>query len=256
MCLYLQQKIHLSFWALSSFIPSITMVRPSFFMPAIGVATQAVQAASIQPKHLTTVRSLLNSDVSLSYKETHLCETTPGVKSYTGYVNIPANASGQPYDIHTFFWFFESRKDPANAPLSLWLQGGPGAPSVAAALGENGPCRVSSNSKDTELNPWSWNNEVNMLYIDQPVQTGFSYDRLIQGIIDETNLPYNITPVDKFETLPELNSTTLLGTFPSQDAKMTANTTTTAAKAAWEFMQIWMKEYVFHHHNHHQRHSS
>jgi carboxypeptidase C (cathepsin A) len=50
-----------------------------------------------------------------------ICETTDGVKSISGYVRIPANTlddkGGQNYTINTFFWFFESRKDPANAPL-------------------------------------------------------------------------------------------------------------------------------------------
>jgi len=41
-------------------------------------------------------------------------------------------------------------------------------------LQENGPCFVGSDSNSTYLNPYSWNNEVNMLYIDQPVQVGFS----------------------------------------------------------------------------------
>ena len=131
---------------------------------------------------------------ALTFLKARICETTSGVKSYTGYVNLPANPSeGRTYDIHTFFWFFEARKDPANAPLSLWLQGGPGSPSIPAALGENGPCRVTPDSKGTVLNPWSWNNEVNMLYIDQPVQTGFSYDTLVNGTIDETVNPYIVT---------------------------------------------------------------
>ena len=41
-------------------------------------------------------------------------------------------------------------------------------------LQENGPCFVGRDSNSTYLNPYSWNNEVNMLYIDQPVQVGFS----------------------------------------------------------------------------------
>lgn len=164
------------------------------------------------------------------------------MKAYSGYVNLPANpAEGRPYDINTFFWFFEARKDPKHAPLTLWLQGGPGAPSSPAALGENGPCYINRDSKTTRLNPWSWNNEVNMLYIDQPMQTGFSYDRLIKGVIDETVLPFVVTPVLEGST-PKLNSTFLLGTFPSQDLKSTANTTTMAALATWHFMQTWMKE--------------
>ncbi|KAB5582867.1 Alpha/Beta hydrolase protein [Coniochaeta sp. 2T2.1] len=190
------------------------------------------------------VKSHLDPGVSLSFKETRLCETTPGVKSYSGYVNLPANvAEGRLYDIHTFFWFFEARKNPRNAPLSLWLQGGPGSPSIPAALGETGPCFVTPDSKGTKLNPWSWNNEVNMLYMDQPVQTGFSYDKLINGTIDETFLPYLVTPLSATGPAPELNSTTLLGVFPSQNPMSTANTTSTAALAAWQFMQVWMKEF-------------
>jgi carboxypeptidase D len=189
------------------------------------------------------VKSTSDTGVSLSFKETHICEMTPGVRSYSGYVNLPANASaGRLYDIHTFFWYFEARKDPANAPLSLWLQGGPGSPSTPAIFGETGPCFVTSDSKGTRLNPWSWNNEVNMLYMDQPVQTGFSYDTLINGTVDETILPYVVRPLSPLVPAPELNSTTLLGVFPSQNPMSTANTTATAALAAWQFMQIWMKE--------------
>ncbi|KAK1750434.1 alpha/beta-hydrolase, partial [Echria macrotheca] len=175
---------------------------------------------------------------------THICETTPGVKSYSGYINIPADPKGGvPFDTHTFFWFFEARKNPKTAPLSLWLQGGPGSPSIPAALGENGPCFVKPDSKGTTLNPWSWNNEVNLLYIDQPVQTGFSYDKLINGIIDETLLPYNVTPVVPGAPAPKLNSTVLMGVFPSQDPKSTVSTASGAARIAWHFMQIWMKEF-------------
>jgi carboxypeptidase C (cathepsin A) len=72
-------------------------------------------------------------------RQNTLCETTPGVKSYAGYVHLPAGAledlgvRNQTYEINTFFWFFESRKDPENAPLSIWMNGGPGSSSM---LGE------------------------------------------------------------------------------------------------------------------------
>ena len=43
------------------------------------------------------------------------------------------------------------------------MNGGPGSSSMIGLLQENGPCVVNRDSNSTELNPWSWNNNVNML---------------------------------------------------------------------------------------------
>jgi len=64
----------------------------------------------------------------MAFNQNGICETTNGVKSYSGYVTLPANTLNdvqeeQNYTINTFFWFFESRKDPKNAPLSIWMNG-------------------------------------------------------------------------------------------------------------------------------------
>ena len=58
----------------------------------------------------------------------------------------------------------------------LWLNGGPGASSLCAGLlFENGPCSISSDCNTTIHNPYSWNEKVNIIYLDQPIGTGFSY---------------------------------------------------------------------------------
>ncbi|KAM0809913.1 putative Carboxypeptidase [Seiridium cardinale] len=187
--------------------------------------------------------SIPSKSRSANERQTHICETTSGVKSYSGYVNLPADSTeGRAYDIHTFFWFFESRKDPANAPLSLWLQRGPGSPSMTAALGENGPSKVASNSKDAVLNPWSWSKEVKMLYIDQPVQVGFSCDTLINGTVNEVLSPLGVTEQESLATL-DLSKTYIGSTFSYGNPLSTANTTKTAALAAWHFMQTWMTQF-------------
>ncbi|KMU90645.1 carboxypeptidase 2 [Coccidioides immitis H538.4] len=79
---------------------------------------------------LRTIRS--NTGASISFTEpgkAGICETTPGLKSYSGYINLSCAA-------HMFFMFFEARQDPHNAPTTLWLGGGPGS---------LGPCGVTEN---------------------------------------------------------------------------------------------------------------
>ncbi|KAI8995399.1 serine carboxypeptidase [Trametes punicea] len=97
-----------------------------------------------------------------------ICETTPGVYQASGYGDLADNES-------LWFWFFAARNDSDSAPLTLWLNGGPGSSSMIGLFQENGPCRITNDSAGVTLNPYSWNNVSNMLYLDQPVGTGFSH---------------------------------------------------------------------------------
>ncbi|KAI0121382.1 carboxypeptidase C [Xylariales sp. AK1849] len=204
-----------------------------------------------QPEGVTILKSKFHENVTISFKEPGICETTPGVRSYSGYVHLPPgfldDGSGevQNYPINTFFWFFEARKDPETAPLSIWLNGGPGGSSMMGLLEENGPCLVGPDSKSTYLNPWSWNNEVNMLYLDQPTQVGFSFDTPTNGSMKplEEDAQYLTVPEDFSDGIPESNLTYHIGTFSSQDLSHTANTTAFAAHALWHFAQTWFFEF-------------
>jgi carboxypeptidase C (cathepsin A) len=154
-------------------------------------ATLAVLATTLvclaqfpsEPTGLTTLHSRFGDGVSISYKEvvnvlhhntlhalsqlrlqTDICETTPGTRSFAGYVHLPPGAledlgETTNYSINTFWWLFESRKDPANAPLAIWMNGGPGSSSLLGLFVENGPCYVNADSNSTYLSEWSWNNE-------------------------------------------------------------------------------------------------
>ena len=83
------------------------------------------------------------------------------------------------------FWFFESRNDPSTDPLALWFNGGPGSSSMIGLFQENGPCRITNDSSLVTLNPYSWNNHANILYIDQPVGAGFSHGATEVGTSEE-----------------------------------------------------------------------
>jgi len=112
-------------------------------------------------------------------------------------------------------------------------------------LEENGPCFVASDSQSTYLNAWSWNNEVNMLYIDQPNQVGFSYDIPTNSTLvpSENGFGFKIEPADFSKGVPETNYTYFVGTISSQKTTHTANTTAQAAHALWHFMQTWFFEF-------------
>ncbi|KAF2034063.1 alpha/beta-hydrolase [Setomelanomma holmii] len=213
----------------------------SLISKAVGNLT--LSGIPTEPKDIRTIESKVAPGASISFKETYICETTLGVRSFSGYVHIPSSLidgyGGQvSYNASMFFWFFESRRDPKNAPLSLYLGGGPGSTSLTGVVSENGPCFINPDSNSTTHNPWSWNNNVNMLYIEQPVQTGFSYDELVPSILDL--LTGAVTPVKGSATS---NATAVTGILPSQNPGSAPNTTMNAARMIWQFTQIWLQEF-------------
>ncbi|KAI5928101.1 carboxypeptidase S1-like protein B [Camillea tinctor] len=202
------------------------------------------------PKNVTVLQSKFGDGVTISYKEPGICETTPGVKSYAGYVHLPPGSLAdlgdeQDFPINTFFWFFEARNNPENAPLSIWLNGGPGSSSMLGLFAENGPCYVNSDSNSTTLSEWAWNNNVNMLFLDQPVQTGLSYDTL-QNVTKDL-VTGEVVKLIETDPIPETNTTVVLGTYPSQNSNQTSLGSRNAAFAIWHFAQTWFQEFPGYH---------
>ncbi|POS82751.1 hypothetical protein EPUL_005019, partial [Erysiphe pulchra] len=96
------------------------------------------------------------------------------VKQYSGYLDDNEN------DKHLFYWFFESRNDPKNDPIILWLNGGPGCSSLIGLFAELGPASVNENLTLTH-NPFSWNANASVIFLDQPVNVGYSYSKQSVG---------------------------------------------------------------------------
>jgi len=95
------------------------------------------------------------------------------VVQHYGYINVNSK-----YNANVFYWFFESQGTPSSDPVVLWLTGGPGCSSELALFFENGPYTVDGNG-NLSPNPYSCNSFTNLLYVDQPVGTGFSYATVI-----------------------------------------------------------------------------
>ena len=201
-----------------------------------------------KPEGVKVLQSKFHENVTISYKEPNICETE--ANSYAGYVHLPpgflddVNGETQDYAVNTFFYFFEARVAPEEAPLAIWLNGGPGGTSMFGLFMENGPCSINDDSQTSQTNPWSWNERVNMLYIDEPNQVGFSYDEPTNVTIAATDSEYfNMTPADFSAGVPASNYTHRIGTSSSQKMSHTANSTAQAAHALWHFAQTWFAEF-------------
>ncbi|KAF8513531.1 serine carboxypeptidase [Gautieria morchelliformis] len=146
--------------AATSQIPSINGVIGG--VPAPGTVFSDAKPQS--PATITTTPGQLRVT-----ENSGVCETTPGVYQASGYGDLSSTES-------IWFWFFAARTaNPETQPLSIWLNGGPGSSSMIGLFQENGPCRITNDSTGVTLNPNSWNEVSNVLYIDQPVGVGFSH---------------------------------------------------------------------------------
>ncbi|KAL1860912.1 hypothetical protein Plec18170_001426 [Paecilomyces lecythidis] len=182
------------------------------------------------PTDLTATKGYL--DIPVRYKQVPngVCETDPKVKSFSGYVDVEENE-------HIFFWFFEARnEEPEKAPLTVWINGGPGSSSMIGLFQENGPCGIDSNGT-VYNNPYSWSNASNMLYIDQPTQTGFSYSIPVPGYVDSDSGDIITLPNN---TCPDYAKDSSCGTYSYPNVTLTANSTDAAAPNFYRALQGFM----------------
>ncbi|OIS95624.1 serine carboxypeptidase-like 50 [Nicotiana attenuata] len=82
-----------------------------------------------------------------------------------------------------FYTYYEAQKPItplSQTPIVIWLQGGPGCSSMLGNFYELGPWRVSSSLRHNvehislDPNPGSWNRIFGLLFLDNPIGTGFS----------------------------------------------------------------------------------
>ena len=122
-----------------------------------------------------TVLALSPSDYQLSGLETYGSFDD----QYSGLMPIKMDDNDRG---SIFFYLVKARNDLAStAPLVIWLNGGPGCSSSVGLINENGPYKLSAGDQlkgekkyVLEKNDNSWNNVANVLYVEQPLLTGFS----------------------------------------------------------------------------------
>lgn len=123
-------------------------------------------------------------------------------ESYSGLLSISDDLDDEN---KLFFWFFPSTNPAADQEIVIWLNGGvsrsplsspllsspllssplraagkltmhaqPGCSSLEGLLQENGPFAWQDGTYAPVPNPWGWNTLSNMVWVEQPVGTGYS----------------------------------------------------------------------------------
>ncbi|KEH29969.1 putative carboxypeptidase C [Medicago truncatula] len=88
---------------------------------------------------------------------------------HAGYYSLPHSKAAR-----MFYYFFKSRNNTNDDPVVIWLAGGPGCSGAIPLFYENGPFKIANNLS-LVWNDYGWDKASNIIYIDQPIGTGFSY---------------------------------------------------------------------------------
>jgi carboxypeptidase D len=136
--------------------------------------TASISAASVAAAHMKiTDKRCLKSDHYVSdlpyFKVGHVQPC-----SFAG--TLPSN---EEMSHHMFYWMYPNQN--IDAPIAVWLNGGPGASSTFANFLLNGPMGIDhfgAGADDFSIyvkDQGSWADIATMVYVDQPVGTGFSW---------------------------------------------------------------------------------
>jgi len=111
---------------------------------------------------------------------------------FSGYITVDATNNR-----NLFYWFVESLEDPVNDPVVLWTNGGPGCSGLLGFFTENGPFAAKEDGENLYLNPFTWVNVANMLYIEAPAGVGFSYS----DVVSDYKTDDNKTAIDNYNLI-------------------------------------------------------
>jgi hexosaminidase len=90
-------------------------------------------------------------------------------KHFPGFIELDSESKYQ-----IFYWLFKARANGIDSPpLIIWLDGGLGYSNLETIFYESGPFRIDY-YVNLEQNPTSFNANADVLYLDQPLGTGYS----------------------------------------------------------------------------------
>ncbi|KAH8914966.1 alpha/beta-hydrolase [Atractiella rhizophila] len=132
--------------------------------------------------------------------------------SWSGTVSIAA-------DQEMYYWYFPTTQPEGTDDLVVWLNGGPGCSSLFGFFIENGPIRYAPYEPfHPYTNPNSWTNIADVVYVDQPVSTGYSRGTVKAENEDDVAEEFFQFLIRFFQVYPELKKRNLFITGESYAA--------------------------------------
>ncbi|KAJ6131487.1 hypothetical protein N7523_001193 [Penicillium sp. IBT 18751x] len=128
----------------------------------------------VESTHAKAIRSTQDFRFLSSKTKEYLVNSLPDVKldlgeMYSGLIPIKEGDNSR----QLFFVFQPTIGKPVDE-VTIWLNGGPGCSSMESFLQETGRFLWQPGTFAPVENPYSWVNLTNVLWVDQPVGTGFS----------------------------------------------------------------------------------
>ncbi|KAJ5944491.1 hypothetical protein N7516_004659 [Penicillium verrucosum] len=132
-------------------------------------AKRIVEARNLKPKKSDKDYRFLNKET-----KHYLVDSLPEVafdigEMYSGLVPIDMDNSSR----SLFFIFQPTINEPVDE-VTIWLNGGPGCSSMESFLQETGRFIWQPGTFAPVENPYAWVNLTNVLWVDQPIGTGYS----------------------------------------------------------------------------------
>lgn len=145
----------------------------------IDVHQRAADRASRMYAKTQTNSAVTGSRIHLNEKTKRFAVNGTGVpevdfdigESYAGLMPISKDVNETR---KLYFWYFPSKNPLASNEITIWMNGGPGCSSLEGLSQENGPWLWQYGTYKPLPNPWTWQNLTNMVWVEQPVGTGFS----------------------------------------------------------------------------------
>ncbi|KAG2188975.1 hypothetical protein INT44_004117 [Umbelopsis vinacea] len=152
-----------------------------------------------------------NYVVQAAEAEDYRIKALPGIADlgnmtqYAGHIEISPE-----HNANIFFWLLNSQNVKSSNKLVIWLNGGPGCSSMDGMFLENGPYRVNPDMT-VDISPGGWQDHANIVFVDQPVGTGFSFANTDSYVKNMTEMAISFnTFLDLFfEVFPERSTNEL-----------------------------------------------